>query len=170
MYAERRRACAPSAKRSDAGTDSKLRHPDPVLTVEVVIAVLVVLTVPLLSIALRRRVLSRGGSIELSLRLREKSHGRGWVLGVGTFVGDDLRWYRVFSLAWRPRRTLSRRDVRVAGRREPVGPERLALLKGATVVELRSATGPVDIAMDASAITGFLAWLEAQPPGATLPA
>ena len=61
----------------------------PVLTVEVVIVVLVVLTVPLLSIALRRRVLSRGGSIELSLRLREKSHGRGWVLGVGTFVGDE---------------------------------------------------------------------------------
>jgi hypothetical protein len=70
----------------------------------------------------------------------------------------------------RPRRTLSRRELRVLTRREPEGPERLALLSGAVVMELRSSTGPVEIAMEPSAVTGFLAWLEARPPGATLPA
>ncbi len=140
------------------------------LTAEVLAALVVVVLGPFVSILLRRRVLSRsGGAIELSLRLKVKSQGRGWVLGVGRFIGDDLQWFRVFSLSPRPRRTLSRRDLVVKTRRPPVGPESLALLKGAEVVELSSRNGPVQIAMDPSAMTGFLAWLEARPPGATLP-
>ena len=141
------------------------------LTADVLIAIVLVLLVPFGSIWLRRRFLSRsGGAIELSLRLKPKNHGRGWVLGVGRFVGDDLQWFRVFSLSTRPRRTLSRRDLVVRSRRAPKGPESLALLKGAEVIELSSAAGEVVIAMDPSAMTGFLAWLEARPPGATLPA
>jgi hypothetical protein len=69
----------------------------------------------------------------------------------------------------RPRRTLTRRDLTVVTQREPDGPERLALLSGAVVMECRSSTGPVELAMSSSAQTGFLAWLEAEPPGATLP-
>jgi len=141
-----------------------------VLTADVILGLVVVLVLPVVTIWARRLLLSRsGGAIELSLRLRPKSQGRGWVLGVGRFVGDDLQWFRVFSLSTRPRRTLSRRDVEVHRRRLPKGPELYALLKGAEVVELTSAAGPVEIALDASALTGFLAWLEAQPPGATLP-
>lgn len=140
------------------------------LPAEVLLAIVVVLVVPFLAVAARRRLLSRsGGAIELSLRLKPMRQGRGWVLGVGRFVGDDLQWFRVFSLASRPRRTLSRRDLVVTGHRTPHGGEAMSLLKGASVVELRSAAGPVEVAMDASAMTGFLAWLEAQPPGATLP-
>jgi hypothetical protein len=30
--------------------------------------------------------------------------------------------------------------------------------------------GPVDLAMQPATVTGFLAWLESRPPGATLPA
>jgi hypothetical protein len=142
-----------------------------VLTAEVLVAIALLLVVPFVTISLRRRFLSRsGGAIELSLRLKPKSQGRGWVLGVGRFVGDDLQWFRVFSLSSRPRRTLSRRDLEVLARRLPRGPEAMALLKGAEVVELRSSQGPVEIALDPSAVTGFLAWLEARPPGATLPA
>ncbi|MCW2499021.1 MAG: hypothetical protein JWN87_697 [Frankiales bacterium] len=141
------------------------------LTVEVLLALVLLLALGLASISLRRRFLSRGGgAIELSLRLKPRRHGRGWVLGVGRFVGDDLQWFRVFSLSTRPRRTLSRRDLQVRGRRAPAEHEAFALLKGAEVVELTSAAGPVDIALDGSALTGFLAWLEARPPGATLPA
>lgn len=141
------------------------------LTAEILTAIVALLLAPLASIWVRRRVLSRsGGAIELSLRLKPKSQGRGWVLGVGRFVGDDLQWFRVFSLSSRPRRTLSRRDLQVRVRRAPKGPESLALLKGAEVVELTSSHGPVEIALDPSALTGFLAWLEARPPGATLPA
>ena len=84
----------------------------------------------------------RYGTIDLSLRLARKGNGRGWVLGVGRFEGDDLQWYRVFSLAPRPRRTLSRQTLEVRGRREPRGPETLALLAGAVVMECRAPDGP----------------------------
>jgi hypothetical protein len=138
--------------------------------VEVIGLLLLAVAVFLLSLALRRRVLQRrGGTVELSLRLSTRHAHRGWVLGVGRFDGDRLEWYRVFSLAMRPRRTLSRRDLSVVARREPEGAERLALLGGAVVMECRSSAGPVELAMEPSAVTGFLAWLEAVPPGATLP-
>jgi hypothetical protein len=91
------------------------------------------------------------------------------VLGVGRFVADDLQWFRVFSLSPRPRRTLSRRDLDVRTRRAPTGPESLALLKGMEVLELTSAGQPVEIGLDTATMTGFLAWLESRPPGATLP-
>jgi len=141
-----------------------------VLPAEIVIALVLLVVLPFGAIVVRRRLLSKdGGAIELSLRLKPRSQGRGWVLGVGRFVGDDLQWFRVFSLALRPRRTLSRRDLEVRSRRVPRGSESLSLLKGAEVVELRSTLGVVEVALDRSAMTGFLAWLEARPPGATLP-
>ncbi len=140
------------------------------LPAEIVIALVLLVVLPFGAIVVRRRLLSKdGGAIELSLRLKPRSQGRGWVLGVGRFVGDDLQWFRVFSLALRPRRTLSRRDLEVRSRRVPRGSESLSLLKGAEVVELRSTLGVVEVALDRSAMTGFLAWLEARPPGATLP-
>jgi hypothetical protein len=121
-------------------------------------------------LSVRRRALSRGGgTVELSLRLKGGAEGRGWVLGIGRFEGDALNWYRVFSLAMRPRRTLTRRDLSVLAQREPTGSERFALLSGAVVMECRTSAGPVELAMGPSAVTGFLAWLEARPPGATLP-
>ena len=141
------------------------------LPAEVVALLVGAATLAFFSIWLRRQLLSRsGGAVELSLRLKDRKHGRGWVLGVGRFVGDELQWFRVFSLSARPRRTLSRRDLVVQGRRSPHGPETFSLQKGVEVVELLSAGTAVEIAMDHAVLTGFLAWLEAQPPGATLPA
>ncbi len=140
------------------------------LTLDVLLGVVALLALAFLALSVRRRVLSKGGgAIELSLRLKPGSQGRGWVLGVGRFVGDDLQWFRVFSASPRPRRTLSRQDLQVRTRRTPQGPEVLALLKGAEILELVSRDGKTEIAMDSSAMTGFLAWLEARPPGATLP-
>ena len=142
------------------------------LALESVVAVVAGLVLPVVAIAIRRRLLQRGGgTIDLSLRLNPARHGRGWVLGVGRFAGDDLQWYRVFSLAMRPRRTLSRCDLRAGANREgrqPKGPETYALQKGAVVLECRSPNGTVELAMDKGALTGFLAWLEAQPPGAQI--
>ena len=140
------------------------------LTAEIVLGPVLLVVLAVAAVAVRRRVLARGGgSIEMSLRLRPRSQGRGWVLGVGRFVGDDLQWFRVFSLSPRPRRTLSRREISVRTRRSAKGPESLALLKGAEVVVLAGPGDDVEIALDGSAMTGFLAWLEARPPGATLP-
>ncbi len=128
--------------------------------------VLLVLVMLLMAVAVRRLVLRRGGgAIELSLQLRGTTPGRGWVLGVGRFEGDELRWYRVFSLASRPRRTLRREELVVRGRRAPTGVEKLSLLAGAVVLECTADRGEVSLAMGESALTGFLAWLESAPPG-----
>jgi hypothetical protein len=105
----------------------------------------------------------------MSLRLKPRPQGRGWVLGLGRFNGDDLEWFRVFSLSARPRRTLNRRALDVTKRRQPTGPESLALIKGMEVLELRSAGTPVEIGLESATLTGFLAWLEAQSPGSEIP-
>lgn len=118
----------------------------------------------------RRQLLQRGGgTVELALRLKPRPRGGGWVAGIGRFVGDELQWYRVLSLSAGPRRTLSRRDLQVVRRREPDRSETYALLRGAVVLECRTPAGPVELALEPCAVTGFLAWLEARPPGATLP-
>ena len=141
------------------------------LAIEVIALVLLAPCLLLLAVAGRRRLLARsGGTIELSMRLSPSGPGAGWVNGVGRFAsGGELRWYPVFSLSPRPRRVLLRRELEVTGRRTPAGPEVRALHGGAVVLECRSGNDPVELALDAPAVTGFLAWLESRPPGATLP-
>ncbi len=137
---------------------------------EIVLGLGLLIVLALVALFVRRRALARGGgTVELSFRMKQGADGGGWVLGVGRFHGDLLQWYRVFSLAMRPRRTLTRRDLSVVAQRAPLSSERRALLAGAVVMECRSSAGSVELAMGPSAVTGFLAWLEAAPPGATLP-
>lgn len=137
---------------------------------EIIGAVVGLFGLGLLSLYLRRVVLQRGGgTIDLSLRLKDVTPGRGWVLGVGRFEGDNLAWYRVFSLSPRPRRRLRRRDLTVLERRQPRSEEHRALPPQTVVLRLSARTGEVELAMSRSAMTGVLAWLEATPPGATLP-
>ena len=140
------------------------------LVLEIVLALPLLAVLLLVAVAVRRRWLqSAGGTVELSLRLQRLRHGRGWSNGVGFFDGDDLRWYRVFSLSPRPRRVLSRRELQVVSRRSASDAERLALPEGAVVLSCVAGGGPVDLAMQPSTVTGFLARLESRPPGATLP-
>ena len=140
------------------------------LVLEIVLALPLLAVLLLVAVALRRRWLqSAGGTVELTLRLKRGGHGRGWSAGVGFFDGDDLRWYRVFSLSPRPRRVLSRRELKVQSRRPASEAERLSLPEGAVVLACTVSGGPVDLAMAPATVTGFLAWLESRPPGATLP-
>ncbi|HEY0487131.1 MAG TPA: DUF2550 domain-containing protein [Mycobacteriales bacterium] len=114
----------------------------------------------------RIALLRGGGTVEMSLRLHPDGHqGRGWALGVGRFVGDELQWFRTFSLSPRPKRVLSRYDLEVTGRRRPSGGEILALMHGSIVLGCSNPTGPVELAMTEAAETGFLSWLESAPPG-----
>lgn len=126
------------------------------------IAILLVL---LLALFLRRRFLMRaGGTITLQVRVTTVIPGRGWSAGLGVFAGDELRFYRMFSLAPRPKRVVMRSGLVVGRRRRPEGPERLIMPSGWVVLRCSSAA-PVEIAMDANTVTGFLSWLEAGPPG-----
>src|SRR5258706_10658721 len=97
-----------------------------------------VLLVGLLAIYTRRELISRaGGTIHMNLRLSTMVTGRGWAPGVGRFIGDELRWYRMFSLGLRPRRVLIRNGLVVEGRRKPEGAEKLAMPEGWVVVRCR---------------------------------
>lgn len=124
----------------------------------------------LLTLGLRRRLIQRpGGTFDCSARWRPpadgKSPGKGWVYGVGRYNGDHVEWFRVFSYAPRPRMTLERDRIQVRARRKPEGEEELALLSGAVVLVCRHDTRDLELAMSEDALTGFLAWLEAAPPG-----
>ena len=141
------------------------------LTLEVLAALVLLPVLMVVALAVRRRVLQRsGGTIELSLRLSASGPGQGWANGIAYFAsGGELWWYRVFSLSMRPRRVLLRRELQVVGRRSPT-PQEVRALHGDTVVlECRTGDAPVELALETAAVTGFLAWLESRPPGATLP-
>lgn len=130
------------------------------------LAVLLVILLAALALALRHRVLQRrGGTFECCLRQQPRPDGKGWMLGVGRYTGDAVEWYRLFSYSPRPRRTVPRRSLSVVGRRPPLGPEAYTLLAGATVVECLDGGRRLELGMTDAALTGFLAWLEAAPPG-----
>jgi hypothetical protein len=115
----------------------------------------------------RRWVLARhGGTIELYVRLSTLVTGRGWAPGFAKLVGEQLRWYRMFSFAVRPRRILLRRSLAVESRRQPSGSERFSLPDDWVILRCTGHHGPVELAMAPSTLTGFLSWIEASPPGA----
>lgn len=129
---------------------------------------IVVIAVPtvLILLFIRRQFISRGGTIEVSLRLSTYVDGRGWSPGIARFVGDELHWYRIFSFAPRPRRIFKRRSFRVERRRRPDGAEQRSLPGQTVVLSCRSEREQVEIAMAETTVTGFMSWLEAAPPGA----
>src|SRR3954468_9021082 len=106
-----------------------------------------------------------GVTVEFSVRVRSGRAGRGWILGVGRYTGDDLEWFRVFSLAPWPRLSYRRAELEYVGRRDPAGVEAYSLSAGHIIVSCRTPAGPLEVAMSPEALTGFLAWLEAAPPG-----
>lgn len=131
------------------------------------------LLVALLVLFLRSRLLMRGsGAIRVQVRVTSVVPGRGWSAGVGRFVGDELRFHRMFSYGIRPKRVLDRRLLSVETRRLPEGPERLSMPGHWVVLLCRQNGEIIEIAMAESTVTGFSSWLEAGPPrqpGSTLP-
>lgn len=120
------------------------------------------------SMAVRRRLFTRGGgTVECSLRELSREGGAPgvWRLGIGRYKGDVLHWHRVFAFRTRPRQVIHRRGLVVSNRRDPGPEEAEGLLPGVSVIEVRDGELTVELAMGAAALTGFLAWLEAAPPG-----
>lgn len=130
----------------------------------------VLLLLPVLygiSLIVRRRVLSRdGGTFEMSYRARTNHPGRGWLLGLGRYRGETLEWFRIFSLAPRPKLVWNRDETFYDSRRDMVGSEAMSLYDDHVVVTCRTPDGIHEVAMSEASLTGFQSWLEAGPPGA----
>lgn len=132
--------------------------------------VVALVVIGLFVFGLRRRLIQRsGGTFDCSLRWNVPDEGdasgKGWVYGVARYGGDRIAWFRVFSYAPRPRRVLERDAIEVLARRMPEGEEELALLSDAVVLGCVHQGVRLELAMSEDALTGFLAWLEAAPPG-----
>ena len=134
--------------------------------VDAVAAALVLVLLYGVALVVRRRLLSRnGGTFELSYRVRPAGTGRGWLLGIGRYSGDQLEWFRIFSAWPRPKRSWPRAELAFAGQREPEGAERMSLFGDHVVVTCSTPEGEVELAMSPSSLMGFQSWLEAAPPG-----
>ena len=121
--------------------------------------------VPVIWLIVRRRWLAgRGRVFECSL----KPPGAGWMLGVARFRGDDLEWYRVFSLSLRPRLTLHRQETHVRSVRRPTASEATELYDGHIVTELGGRYGGHLLAMARPDLTAFSSWTESGAPGPSL--
>jgi hypothetical protein len=144
-----------------------------VVGLDIALAIAAVVLVALLGVVfvtVRRRTLARSGAFECALRTRHAGDraSHGWSLGMARYSGDELEWYRVFAPGWRPARRVSRRGYHPVGLRTTGGTEVSALPHDAVVLEGEADDRPLDLAMSEQAITGFLAWVEAVPPGAYL--
>ena len=130
------------------------------------VVVLVVAIACATGIAVRRNLIERGGgSVECGLRL---GPGRRWRLGLAAYQPDELRWYPVFGIWLRPGEVFARRALSVVSRRPADPVEMTSVGSGAVVVECDTGQGAasrIELALSEDALTGFLAWLEAAPPG-----
>lgn len=136
------------------------------LLLDVVGILLVALVLWGLGLIVRRRLLARnGGTFELSVRVRADRPGRGWVLGLGRYSGEQLQWFRIFTLDPRPRMVFARSELDYVGRRQPEGAETYSLYSDHVVATCETPTGIQEFAMSREALTGFQAWTEAAPPG-----
>jgi Protein of unknown function (DUF2550) len=118
-----------------------------------------------MGIAVRRTLIERGGgSVECGLR---RAGDRRWRLGLAAYQSDELRWYPVFGLRLRPGEFFARRALSVVSRRPADPVEMTSVGSGAVVVECSTGKTAerIELALSEDALTGFLAWLEAAPPG-----
>src|SRR5262245_57285366 len=127
-------------------------------------AFLVVVVLVAAGIAGRRILLDRGGgTVELGLR----RPGGIWRLGVAAYGAGELRWYDGVGVLLTPEEVLSRGTLTVTSRRDADASEAVRLGPGLAVVDWQAGDSPetIELAMSEAALTGFLAWLEAAPPG-----
>jgi hypothetical protein len=133
-----------------------------------VLAAAFLLVVVVFAIMSLRRFLfeRRGGTVECSLRILVADGRPGvWRLGLGRYKGDELHWHRVFGFRRRPRQVIHRRGLVISNRRRPTRHEQEAMTPDSAIIEVRDGDLVVELAMGGAALTGFLAWLEAAPPG-----
>lgn len=129
---------------------------------------LLVVVVPLVALMLRRRWLTgQGGMFDCALQLFGREPGTGWSLGVARYRGEQLQWFRSFSLSMRPRVVLARGRTEYVGRRPAAGTETVVLFEHSTILTVRDTqTGKEHrLGMAVESAMALISWLESAPPG-----
>lgn len=139
------------------------------------LVILAVVVLAALGLATRRILLGRtGGTVECGLR---RGQSAAWRLGLAAYQPDQLYWFSAFGVRLRPDEVFDRRSLSVLARRPARDAETVSIGAGTVVVECRTSPADdgadagspapltVELAMSEEALTGFLAWLEAAPPG-----
>jgi len=140
-------------------------------------AFLVLIVAAAVAIATRRFLLERsGGTVECALRFPAGTGN--WRLGLLSYQRDELYWHGALGVLLSPEQVFQRRALSVVSRRPVALEETSALGADRIVVEVAvkpstDASGSragehLELAMSDAALTGFLAWLEASPPGSHL--
>jgi hypothetical protein len=131
-------------------------------------AFLVLVVAAAAALASRRYLLERGGGT-VECGLRRPAETGAWRLGVASYQQDELHWNGAIGVLLRPEYVFPRRSLMVVSRRPSSPLEATALGPDRIVIEIRSGSSEhVDLAMTEQALTGFLAWIEASPPGSHL--
>lgn len=132
-----------------------------------VLALSIAITLALFIVmALRRWLISRKGTtIDLSVTRQSGDDASGWIVGVGRYRGEDLEFFRLFSLWPVPRYTFRRGAVEIVGRRSPSARESRRTHHSFVVAKLQTPTPVSQVALTPGALTALLAWLESSPPG-----
>ena len=139
-----------------------------VLAAEVVgLVVLLVVLAVVVALVVRRMQLLRGGGVDVRLRCRVDPDGAGWRIGIGRYQGDELAWFRIASLWPGPDLVVDRTLLEIVDRRAPTEAERDAVPQAGVVLRCRTPARVLELAMGPGVLTGFLAWMEATPPGRT---
>lgn len=134
--------------------------------VDSLLFVVVLLVLCVVGLLARGRLLARsGGAFDMSVTRGPDAQAKGWMHGLAVYGDTELRWFRTFSLSWRPRYRFTRGDVVIDGRREPIGHEVHAIHPGHLIVGTENASGVKQFALSPDALTGLLSWLESSPPG-----
>lgn len=145
-----------------------------IATDAVVLGIFVCLAVCFMAwLLIRHRVLlGRRGAFLCALRTMGGDRPGQWMVGTARYEGGSFEWYRTFDPRLRPTITLRRGHVTVTEHHRPTDGEGLPLVSGAhevvTVATGRSGrSATCQLVVEPCVVTGFLSWLEAEPPGGT---
>lgn len=134
----------------------------------IVVCVIAILCMPFVGLYARRRWLTgHGGLFDCAYRTGDGVPGSGWVLGLARYRGEQLEWYRAFSLALRPSLQFPRGGTSFTHQRPSSGLEAVVLFDASRIVTLkdRVTLREHSLAMDPDAAMALMSWLESAPPG-----
>jgi hypothetical protein len=139
--------------------------PTALLSVEIAVAVvLVLLAVFLAGTYARRRVISRGAILFVPCGWRSDRRNR-WRLGHLRLGNTRLEWFSLLGVTSRPQRGWDRVSVDLESPREAGRSDLIDFMPDALPVACVDNGVPFELALTPGAYTALRSWWEASPPG-----